>query len=85
MGPFIKWKANPILASAGAVAGPGHQCVITDSVGQPWMVYHAWTAGNTGYPNGQRTLRIDRLEFRSDGVPVVKPTTSAQATPGHTR
>jgi beta-xylosidase len=81
LGPFSKWQDNPILASAGAVAGPGHQCITTDGAGQPWMVYHAWTAGNTGYPNGQRTMRIDRLEFRPDGVPMVKPTTTPQPAP----
>ena len=85
LGPFAKWQANPILASAGAVAGPGHQCVVTDGAGQPWMVYHAWTSGNTGYPNGQRTMRIDRLEFGVNGVPVVKPTTSPQTAPSSSK
>jgi beta-xylosidase len=80
-GPFRKWKENPILKSAGLVAGPGHQCVFTDVGGQTWFGYHAWTAGSTGYPQGQRTMRIDRLDFRSDGVPVVKPTTATQAAP----
>ena len=79
LGPFKKWP-TPILSSALAVAGPGHQCVIEDASGQPWMVYHAWQSGNTGYPNGQRSLRLDRLTFK-DGVPSVKPTTNRQAAP----
>jgi beta-xylosidase len=80
MGPFTKWTRNPVLASRGAVAGPGHQCVITDDTGQLWMLYHAWTSGNTGYPNGQRSLRLDRVTFK-DGVPSVIPTTTRQTGP----
>jgi beta-xylosidase len=79
-GPFSKWKGNPILQSTGRVAGPGHQSILEDQNGQPWMVYHAWEQGNTGYPNGQRSLRIDRIQFK-DGVPKVFPTTSRQKAP----
>ena len=79
LGPFTKWP-TPILSSASAVAGPGHQCVIEDTNGQPWMIYHAWQSGNTGYPNGQRSLRIDRITFKN-GVPNVVPTTSRQTAP----
>ena len=81
LGNFQKWKANPVLSSRGKVAGPGHQCITLDDVGQPWMVYHAWTDGFTGYPNGQRSMRIDKLEFRADGVPVILPTTTPQVAP----
>jgi beta-xylosidase len=79
-GPFTKWKDNPVLETAGRVAGPGHQCIVTDAAGTLWMLYHAWESGNTGYPNGQRTLRIDRVNFK-DGVPVIKPTTTKQPGP----
>jgi beta-xylosidase len=84
VGPFTKWKRNPILKSAGRVAGPGHQCLITDDAGTPWMLYHAWEAGNTGYPNGRRSLRLDRLSFK-DGVPTVTPTTTQQTAPAPIR
>jgi beta-xylosidase len=80
MGPMTKWKNNPILKSAGAVAGPGHQTVILDKKKQPWMVYHAWETGNTGYPNGQRTLRLDKITF-NNGVPRVVPSTKPQPAP----
>ncbi|NJK46094.1 MAG: family 43 glycosylhydrolase [Pleurocapsa sp. SU_196_0] len=83
-GPFTKWKNNPVLKTAGRVAGPGHQCVITDDAGTLWMLYHAWETGNTGYPNGQRTLHLDRVNFK-DGVPVIKPTTSRQTAPALTQ
>jgi beta-xylosidase len=80
LGIFTKWRNNPVLKTTGQVAGPGHQCIVTDEIGQPWMVYHAWQTGNTGYPNGQRSLRLDRITFR-DGVPVITPTTSKQIAP----
>jgi beta-xylosidase len=83
-GPFTKWKRGPILKSAGRVAGPGHQCIVTAKDGTPWMMYHAWVTGNTGYPNGQRTLRLDKLSFK-DGVPAVIPTTTKQAAPNAER
>jgi beta-xylosidase len=83
LGPFTKWRNNPLLRTMGEVAGPGHQCIVTDEQGQPWMAYHAWTTGKTGYPNGRRTLRLDRLDFK-DGVPIVIPTTSRQNAP-HTK
>ncbi len=84
VGPFTKWKRNPVLKSLGRVAGPGHQCIITDSAGTPWMLYHAWEAGNTGYPNGRRNLRLDRLSFK-DGVPAITPTTTEQTAPAPIR
>ena len=80
LGPFIKWRNNPILKSTGKVAGPGHQSILDDRNGQPWMIYHAWEQGNTGYPDGQRSLRIDRIKFK-DGVPNVVPTTAHQVAP----
>ncbi len=81
MGPFTKWKNNPILETTDEVVGPGHQCVFTDPSGRPWFGYHAWTKGAVGYPAGQRTFRIDPLEFRTDGVPVVRPSTGKKTVP----
>lgn len=72
LGPYHKGGA-PILKTTGAIVGPGHQSVVTDGAGQSWLAYHAWTAGKVGYPQGKRSLRLDRLDF-VNGVPTVRPT-----------
>jgi len=64
--------AAPLLASAGAMLGPGGQEVFTDAVGALWMAYHAWTAPKAGYQaGGARRLRLARLAFGADGEPLV--------------
>lgn len=82
MGPFVKDAHGPLLATHGAVAGPGGQGVITDACGGTWMYYHAWTTGQAGYvTGGARSLRIDPLHF-VDGRPVMgPPSTHAQYAP----
>lgn len=66
MGPFKKSPSNPLIASMGAVAGPGHQCIVKDAAGTDWLVYHAWTAPHIGDAEGVRSARIDPIVF-SDG------------------
>ena len=80
-GPWTKSAANPVLRSTGAISGPGHQHIFTDSAGQWWMAYHAWEAGREGGRNGRRTFRLDRLTFDEKGVPRVTPTLTPQAPP----
>ena len=83
-GPCGQPSDRPILAAAGAVAGPGGESVFQDASGQWWMAYAAWTAGAVGYPRGARSLRMDPLCFESGGQPtpgtpvVPGPTSTAQ-------
>lgn len=79
LGPCAKPRTGPLVASAGAVAGPGGQTLFADARGTVWMAYHAWTAPRIGYDaGGVRSLRIDRLRF-VDGVPALDgPSTTAQ-------
>ncbi len=80
-GPWTKCAANPILRTTGAISGPGHQHVLTDSEGKWWMAYHAWEAGKEGNHRGRRTFRLDRLEFTGDGTPKITPTLTPQPAP----
>ena len=41
--------------------GPGAPSIFTDTTGTLWMAYNAWTAGDVGYPDGARSLRMDPL------------------------
>lgn len=79
-GPFKKSTSNPLLKTAGTVAGPGGEGVVTDATGQAWMYYHAWSGSAIGYPSGQRALHLSRLDWKG-AVPVVKVSSGAQAAP----
>jgi len=69
LGPCRK-LAGPVLASAGATVGPGGQAAFTDTGGAMRLAYHAWTAPRIGYPQGVRTMHLERLTFPG-GSPVV--------------
>jgi hypothetical protein len=66
-GPCTKPQGGPILSSHGAIAGPGGGEVFTDTSGNRWLAYHAYTGAAVGYPNS-RTLHLMRLSFGS-GAP----------------
>jgi beta-xylosidase len=80
-GPFKKSSANPVLASAGKVAGPGGEGIITDARNQTWMYYHAWSSESVGYNvGGERALYLSPLKWNGS-VPVVRPSTQPQPLP----
>jgi beta-xylosidase len=63
--------ATPLVASAGAILGPGGQELFTDADGALWMAYHAWTAPHTTYQaGGLRRLRLARIDFDAAGQPL---------------
>ncbi|MBZ9712917.1 glycoside hydrolase family 43 protein [Deinococcus multiflagellatus] len=80
-GPYSKSADNPVLTSRGAVAGPGHQSVVTDGAGQTWLVYHAWTTGQIGDQLGYRSMRLDRVTFSGGRLKVSGPTLTPQPAP----
>jgi hypothetical protein len=75
-GPCTKPWSGPLFGSANGAAGPGGVELVTDADGGTWMVYHAWADGAVGYPQGRRTLRIDRITF-AEGRPWVHAPTTA--------
>ncbi len=80
-GPCTKPRQEPIFAFAGQVMGPGGEAFFTDTKGNLWMAYHAWTGINVGYPAGERSLRIEPVTF-VDGEPVINgPTEEPQPIP----
>jgi beta-xylosidase len=80
-GPCRKPEEEPVLSFTPEVMGPGGQVVVEGPDGGLWIVYHAWTGPDVGYPAGMRSMRIDRIEFR-DGRPVVAgPTADPQPAP----
>ncbi len=80
-GPCVKPLNEPIFKWAGMVMGPGGESFFTDTKGNLWMAYHAWTGIDIGYPGGERSLRIDRIEFAA-GKPLIHgPTTDPQPLP----
>jgi beta-xylosidase len=80
-GPCDKPFDKPILSANGEANGPGGQSLFRDTDGDLWIAYHAWTGSDVGYPGGERSLRIDPVEFE-DGVPVIEgPTVDPQPLP----
>lgn len=70
-GPYTDAEENPILASEGEAAGPGHQSVFELPDGEMWMAYHAWDAARIGDRiGGRRGLWLDELRW-VDGRPAV--------------
>lgn len=59
-GPCTKTGA-PVLASRGSLAGPGSAEVFTDATGGLHLAFHAWDAGQVGYPGGARSLHVAPL------------------------
>jgi hypothetical protein len=70
LGPCTEPTSQPILAGTPAVEGPGGADVFTDTAGDYWIAFHAWTDGEVGYPNN-RDLYLRRLDL-SGAVPVIE-------------
>lgn len=95
-GPCSKPEGGPLFGSTAYVAGPGGAELFTDHEGAAWMAYHGWDPAVVGYPEGRRSLRIDRLTFahgrpwvhaptvgptRFDDVPAPPPSPPPPSTP----
>ena len=73
-GPCRQPDSQPILTSYGSVAGPAAGNMFTDTAGNSWLSYAAWTEGCTSYScNGARQLYAAPLSF---AVPAAGPTCS---------
>ncbi|MFC4454549.1 glycoside hydrolase family 43 protein [Deinococcus sonorensis] len=79
LGPFSKYRAAPLLASQGRIAGPGHSHAFRTATGQWQLAYHAWEAGRCGYPHGRRALYVSPLHLSADQAHVALPLDLAQA------
>jgi beta-xylosidase len=85
-GPYTDRSVEPWVASEGEASGPGGQEVI-ELDGEQWMIYHAWQAGEEGYPQGgARAMWLDRLTWQDgppgEAVPVLEgPTDDPQPRP----
>ncbi|HEY89337.1 MAG TPA: family 43 glycosylhydrolase, partial [Thermoflexia bacterium] len=80
-GPCVKPSKKPFFTYKGPVMGPGGQEFFTDTEGNLWMAYHAWTAPNVGYPGGSRSLRLERVFFEDAGPVINGPTQDPQPLP----
>src|SRR6478672_7819963 len=71
MGPFTKFKGNPVVHRGGNIYGPGHHCVIDGPDKKLWLVYHQkWTDDKSF----TRFLAIDPIWFDDKGVIHAKAT-----------
>ncbi len=64
-GPFTKYAGNPIVHRTDRAFGPGHGCVVKDSVGNLWSVYHQQKDDSEAW---NRFVCIDPLWFDDKGV-----------------
>ena len=71
LGPFLRrgdsigTRQDALLAQAGngsRIAAPGHNCIVTDDVGNDFIVYHGYVDGNRA---GPRALHLDLLQWTS--------------------
>jgi iduronate 2-sulfatase len=65
LGPFEKFRGNPIVQRGGKVLGPGHHSVIPGPDGKLWNIYHQKWDDKTSF---HRFLAIDPLWFDAEGV-----------------
>lgn len=77
-GDCTKPRKRPLLATGGAIAGPGGPAPFVDTRGRLRLGYHAWSSGAIGYPStadcqlepagcGQRRLYVARLTVGEHG------------------
>jgi beta-xylosidase len=68
-GPCTKMNGSaPLMKSAGTLLGPGGQEFFTDTSGDMWMAFHAWTAPFSSYKaGGMRSLHLARILFGDKG------------------
>ena len=83
LGPWVKAKENPILASQLdlGVSAPGHNSIVRSPDGTEFfLVYH--THADPKKPSSDRVVNIDRMIFDKDGRLIIKgPTRSPQPLP----
>jgi GH43 family beta-xylosidase len=82
LGPWVKASENPILKAnlAIGVSGPGHNSFAYSPDGSElFMIYHIHTFPDK--PSGNRTVCIDRVQFKNGKMAVNGPTKSPQPYP----
>ena len=82
LGPWVKASENPILKAnlAIGVSGPGHNSFAWSPDGSElFMIYHIHTFPDK--PSGNRTVCIDRVQFKNGKMAVNGPTKSPQPYP----
>jgi beta-xylosidase len=75
-GPCTRPRTTPLLASGGAVSGPGGPAPFVGPNGQLRLGYAAWSYGKIGYPKttkckphcNQRRLHLAQLRIDTDGL-----------------
>ena len=81
-GPCEKPLTEPWFKFKPPVMGPGGESFFTDTEGNLWMAYHAWTGANVGYSSGgQRSLHIDLVTFEDDKPVTNGPSSTPQLFP----
>jgi beta-xylosidase len=80
-GPCEKPLNEPWFKFKPPVMGPGGEAFFTDTEGNLWMAYHAWTGANVGNTLGQRSLHIDLVTFEGDQPVTNGPTSTPQLLP----
>lgn len=95
MGPYIDhmsrsalgtYRGYQVLMGSSYFAGPGHNSIIQDKVGDYYIVYHAFdTSQSPSYGNSpRRSLLIDLLSWNEDGWPQTlgaMPSNNSRVTP----
>jgi beta-xylosidase len=82
MGPCEKPLDKPWFEYKAPVMGPGGEAFFTDTKGNLWMAYHAWTGADVGYSGGgKRSLHIDLVTFEVDKPVTNGPTFTPQLLP----
>lgn len=66
LGPWEKYKQNPILAANGAWQCPGHGSIVTTDDGRDFLLYHAYRKRADAFNIGREAL-LDKIEWTSDG------------------
>lgn len=82
----VRGNGTLVLQGNAKYIGPGHNArIITDKNGNDWMLYHAMDINKTMVDNvNQRALFLDRVNWDSDGWPMVNdgtPSTTAKPQP----
>ncbi len=61
-------KSGPVFTKQAGAYGPGHNCIVTDTAGQWWNVYHANNNSGEGC-GGLRRIRAQRIAWTTANMP----------------
>jgi beta-xylosidase len=70
LGPWEKYKQNPIISANKDWRCPGHGSIVTTPDGRTYLLYHSYRQRSDTFNIGRESI-LDEVQWGADGWPVV--------------